>query len=134
MRKSARPSAFVPIGGKSSSRLPTLHICLKAVRMRALIRSMLRGAVFSLAAALALLCGLEITGLYADMAAPAGSPALLSQHPLSYLALSAAAFAGAFALAAFLTLLRVPDAAVLARKADRALALAERLSTALEVD
>jgi hypothetical protein len=111
-----------------------LRACLKAVETRLRIGSILRGAVFSLVAALALLCGLEIAGLYFDMAAPGGSLALLSERPLSYLAFSAAAFAGAFALATLLAFLRSPDAAALARKADRALALAERLSTALEVD
>ena len=116
------------------TRLPTLRACLKAVRVRMRIKSMLRGAVFSLVAALALLCGLEISGLYFEMAAPAGSLALLSEHPLSCLAFGAAALACAFALATFLAFFRTPDAAVLARKADRALALQERLSTALEVD
>jgi hypothetical protein len=95
---------------------------------------MLRGAVFSLVAALALLCGLEISGLYFEVAAPGGSLAPLSEHPLTYLACSAAAFACAFALATLLAFLLTPDAATLARKADRALALQERLSTALEVD
>jgi hypothetical protein len=95
---------------------------------------MLRGAVFSLVAALALLCWLEISGLYFDLAASSGSLAPPSEHPLSYLASSAAAFACAFALATLLAFLRTPDAAVLARKADRVLALQERLSTALEVD
>jgi hypothetical protein len=102
--------------------------------MRSRIGSILRGAVFSLVAALALLCGLEIAGLYLDMAAPGDSLAVPSERPLFYLALSAAAFACAFALAALLAFIRSPDAAALARKADRALALAERLSTALEVD
>jgi hypothetical protein len=102
--------------------------------MRTRIRSVLRGAVFSLVIALALLCGLEVAGLYADMAAPAGSLALLSEHPLSWLAFSAAAFACAFTLATLLAFLRTPDPAALARKADRALALQERLSTALDVD
>src|SRR6266436_993312 len=116
------------------TRLPTLRACLKAVRVRMRIKSMLRGAVFSLVAALALLCGLEISGLYFDVAASGGSLALLSEHPLSYLVCRAAAFACAFALATLVAFLRTPDAAVLARKADRALALQERLSTALEVD
>src|SRR6266436_10075233 len=124
----------MPIPGNPGTRLPTLRTCLKVVRMRTRIRSILRGAVFSLVAALALLCGLEIARFHFDMAAPAGSLVLLSEHPLSYLAFSAAAFAGAFALATFLAFFRTPDAAVLARKADHALALQERLSTALEVD
>jgi hypothetical protein len=95
---------------------------------------MLRGAVFSLVAALALLCGIEISGFYFDVAASGGSLALLSEHLLSYLACSAAAFACAFALAIFLAFLWTPDAAALARKADHVLSLQERLSTALEVD
>src|SRR6266446_6624254 len=124
----------MPIQRNPGTRLPTLRACLKAARMRTRIRSMLRGAVFSLVAALALLCGLEISGLYFEMAAPAGSLALLSEHPLSCLAFGAAALACALALATFLAFFRTPDAAVLARKADRALALQDRLSTALEVD
>jgi hypothetical protein len=134
MRKSAQPSTLMPIPGNPGTRLPTLRACLEAVRMRTLMRSLLRGAVFSLVAALALLCGLEIAGLCFDMAASAGSLALLSEHPLFYLAFGAAVFACAFALATLVALLRMPDAAVLARKADRALALQERISTALEVD
>src|SRR6266446_3688814 len=124
----------MPVQRNFGTRLPTLRACLKAVRVRTRIKSMLRGAVFSLVAALALLCGLEISGLYFEMAAPAGSPALLSEHPLSGLAFSAAAFACALALATLLAFLWTPDAAVLARKADRVLAFQERLSTALEVD
>jgi len=111
-----------------------LRACLRAAETRSRIGSILRGAVFSLVAALALLCGLEIAGLYFDMAAPADLLALPSQHPLFYLAFSAAAFACTFAFASLLAFIRSSDAAVLARKADRALALAERLSTALEVD
>jgi hypothetical protein len=124
----------MPIPGNLGTRLPTLRACLKAVRVRTRIESMLRGAVFSLVAALALLCGFEISGLYSDMATSGGLLAPLSEHRLSYLAFSAAAFACAFALATLLAFLRTPDAAVLARKADRVLALQERLSTALEVD
>jgi hypothetical protein len=131
---SARPSAFRPMTESAGTRLPTLHARLKALRTRSRIRSMLRGAVFSLIAALALLCGLEISGLYFDTAASGGLPAPLSEHRLSYLAFSAAAFACAFVLATLVAFLRTPDAAVLARKADRVLALRERLSTSLEVD
>jgi len=124
----------MPMAENAGTRLPALRACLKAVRTRARIGSILRGAVFSVVAALALLCGLEIAGIYLDMAALAGSLALPPQHPLFYLAFSAAAFAGAFAFASLLAFIRSPNAAALARKADRALALAERLSTALEVD
>jgi hypothetical protein len=102
--------------------------------VRTRIKAMVRGAVFGLVATLALLCGLEISGLYFETAAPAGSLAPLLERPVSSLAVSAAAFAGAFALAIFLAFFRTPDTAALARKADRALALQERLSTALDVD
>src|SRR5882672_9432559 len=112
----------MPIPGNPGTRLPILRACLKAARTRSRIRSMLRGAVFSLVAALALLCWLEISGLYFDLAASSGSLAPPSEHALSYLASIAAAFAGAFALATLLAFLRTPDAAVLARKADRVLA------------
>ena len=121
---SAPPSAFTPMAESAGARLPTLRACLRAAEMRSRIGSILRGAVFSLVAALALLCGLEIAGLYLDMAAPGDSLAVPSERPLFYLALSAAAFACAFALAALLAFIRSPDAAALARKADRALALA----------
>jgi hypothetical protein len=131
---SARSSAFTPMTESAGTRLPTLRARLKAVQTRARIRSTLRGAVFSLVAALALLCGLEISGLYFDVAASGGLLAPLSEHRPSYLAFSAAAFACAFVPATLLAFLRTPDAAVLARKADRVLALHERLSTALEVD
>src|SRR5258708_39312275 len=109
------------------TRLPVLRGRLKAVRTRSRVRSMLRGAVVGLVAALALLCGLEISGLYFDVAASGGALALLPEYPLSYLACSAAAFAFAcaFALVALLAFLRTPDAAALARKADRVLALQE---------
>src|SRR5258707_11364791 len=131
---SAQPSVLMPMIESAGTRLPVLRARLRAVRTRSRVRSMLRGAVFGLAAALALLCGLEISGLYFDVAASGGALALLPEYPLSYLACSAAAFACAFALVALLAFLRTPDAAALARKADRVLALQERLSTALEVD
>jgi len=118
----------------ADTRLPALRGSLKAVRMRARVALMLRGSVFSLVVALTLLCGLEIFGLYFEMAAPASSAAAPSGQPLSYAAWSVAAFACTFALATVLAVLLTPDFATLARTADRALALQERLSTALEVD
>src|SRR5258707_14602850 len=131
---SAQPSVLMPMIESAGTRLPVLRARLRAVRTRSRVRSMLRGAVFGLVAALALLCGLEISGLYFDVAASGGALALLPEYPLSYHACSAAAFACAFALVALLAFLRTPDAAALARKADRVLALQERLSTGLEVD
>jgi hypothetical protein len=125
--------ASVPTS-ENADRLPASRACLEAMRMRSRMASMLRGAIFSLVAALALLCGLEILALYSDIAAPAASLAAPSGQPFSYIAWSVAAFACAFALATVLAFLRTPDIAMLARKADRALALQERLSTALEVD
>jgi hypothetical protein len=133
-RRSAQPSTYMPMAENAGTRLPALRACLKAVRTRSRIGSILRGAVFSLVAALALLCGLEIAELYLDRAGPGGSLALVPAHPLSDFAFGTAAFAVALALATLLAFIRSPDAAALARKADRALALAERLSTALEVD
>jgi hypothetical protein len=119
-----------PMPEYAGSRLPALHACLKAARTRSRIGSMLRGTVFSLVAALALLCGLEVFGIFFNMAVPAASHAALSEQ----LAFSAAVFACALALAAILSFLLTPDMATLARAADRAFALQERLSTALEVD
>jgi hypothetical protein len=102
--------------------------------MRARVVSMLRGTVFSLAAALVLLCGLEVLVLCFNMAAPTALLATLPGHPLLYLAFSGAVFGGALALTTSLAFLPTPDIATLARATDRALALQERLSTALEVD
>jgi hypothetical protein len=95
---------------------------------------MLRGSIFSAVAALALLCGLEIFGLYFAWATPAASLGTPSGQPISYVAWSVTVFAGAFAAATFLAFLLTPDIATLARKVDRALALQERISTALEID
>src|SRR5262245_28144801 len=106
----------MPIPRNPGTRLPALRACLKRMRVRTRIKAMVQGAVFGLVATLALLCGLEISGLYFETAAPAGSLAPLSEHPVSSLAVSAAAFAGAFALATFLALFRTPDEAALARK------------------
>jgi hypothetical protein len=127
-------SARRSVQGNPGTRLPTLRTRLKAVQARSRIRSMIRGAVFSLVAALGLLCGLEISRIYFDVALPVAPLVPPSEHSLSYLAFSAAAFACAFALATLLAFVRTPPAAVVARKADRALALQARLSTALEVD
>jgi hypothetical protein len=113
----------------ASSRLPALRACLKAARGRARIGSMLQGTVFSLVAALALLCGLEAFGFFIDVA-PAASRATLSEHLMFSIAVLACALALATALAFVLT----PDMRTLARAADRTFALQERLSTALEVD
>jgi hypothetical protein len=115
-----------------ATRLPALRESLKAVRMRSRARLMLRGAVFSLVAALALLCALEILKFYFDIASPAASIAAQSEQ--RYVAWSVAAFACAFALAMVVAFLLTPDIVTLARKVDRVLALQERLSTALEVD
>src|SRR5262249_38459627 len=118
----------------AGTRLPALRARLRATQVRSRIGSMLRGAVFSLVAALALLCGLEVFGLHFDIAAPVASLSALSERPLSYFAFSGVAFAGALLLAIVLAFLLTPDIATLARAADHTLALQERLSTALEVD
>jgi hypothetical protein len=115
-----------------ATRLPSLRDSLTAMRMRSRIRLILQGAVFSLVAALVLLCGLEILGLLFDVAAPAASIAAPSGQLC--VAWSVAAFACAFAFVTSLAFLLTPDIATLARKVDRTLALQERLSTALEVD
>ena len=127
-------AAPMPTPENAGTRLPALRARLRATQVRSRIGSMLRGAVFSLVAALALLCGLEVFGLYFDITASVASLSALSEHPLSYFAFSGAAFAGALVLAIVLAFLLTPDVATLARAADRTLALQERLSTALEVD
>ena len=127
-------AAPIPTPENAVTRLPALRARLRATQVRSRIGSMLRGAVFSLVAALALLCGLEVFGFYFDIAAPVASLSALSEHPLSYFVFSGAAFAGALLLAIVLAFLLTPDIATLARSADRTFALQERLSTALEVD
>ena len=126
--------APMPVSADTGTRLPALRACLKTARARSRVGSMLRGAVFSLVVALALLCGLEVFVLYFDKAAPTASLAALSGHSLYFLVFGVAAFACALALAFILACLFSPDLATLARAADRTFALQERLSTALEVD
>ena len=126
--------ALIPASTTAGGRLPALRAYLKRAQMRARVGSILRGTVVSLVAALVLLCGLEVLVLYFNMAAPTALFATLPGHPLFYLAFSGAAFACALALATVLAFLLTPDIATLARATDRALALQERLSTALEVD
>jgi hypothetical protein len=95
---------------------------------------MLRGAVWSLLLALLVLCTLEAMTVFLDGWPAARWLPVLSDNPsLNHVALSASAFAGAFAIAVLLTVLCAPDLAALARAADRRCALKERLSTALEV-
>jgi len=134
MSVSVSASALILTPESGGTRLPALRARLKATQVRSRIGSMLRGVVFSLVAALALLCGLEVSRLYFDTAAPSTSLFALSELPLSYLAFSTAVFACALVLATVLAFLLTPDIATLARAADRTLALHERLSTALEVD
>lgn len=124
-------SAATPTLENADTRLPALRDSLNAVRTRSRLALMLRGLVFSLVVGLAALCGLEIFGLCFDIATPTalGAP---SGQP--FLAWSVTVFGCAFALATVSAFLLTPDIATLARKVDRALALKERLSTALEVD
>ena len=126
--------APTPASANAATRLPALRARLKQAQARWRLGSVLEGMVFSLVAALALLCGFQVFALYFDHAAPTASLAALSGHPLYALAFSVAVFACALALAIILALLLTPDLATFARKADRAFALQERLSTALEVD
>jgi hypothetical protein len=126
--------ALTPALTTAGDRLPALRACLQRAQMRSRVGAMLRGTVFGLVAALVLLCGLEVLVLYFNMAAPAAWFATLPRHPLLYVAFSGAVFAGALVLATTLAFLLTPDIATLARATDRALALQERLSTALEVD
>jgi len=95
---------------------------------------MLQGAAFSLVAALVVLCGLEVLGIYRDVAVTVASLAELPEYFVSDLALSGAVCMCTLALATIVVFLCTPDIATFARTADRALALQERLSTALEVD
>jgi hypothetical protein len=121
------------VDGASPSRLPALRACLKAAQLRTRAKSVVRGAVFSLVATLALLCGLKMFALYFDSAAPTWL-ATLSQHPFYHVAFGLAAFGGALVIAIVLAFLCTPDLATIARAADRTFALKERLTTALEVD
>ncbi|HMA74009.1 MAG TPA: hypothetical protein VKP67_21375 [Xanthobacteraceae bacterium] len=124
----------VPVPGNGDTALPALRRCLKAARARSRVKWMLQGAAFSLVAALVVLCGLEVLGIYRDAAATVTSLAELPEYFVSDLALSGAVFMCTLALASIVVFLCTPDIATFARTADRALALQERLSTALEVD
>jgi hypothetical protein len=126
--------APIPASTTAGGRLPALRACLKRARLRARVVSILRGTVFGLVAALVLLCGLEVLVLYFNTTAPTALLATLPGHPLLYLAFSGTVFGCALVLATALAFLLTPDIATLARATDRALALQERLSTALEVD
>jgi hypothetical protein len=125
--------ASTPASANSSTRLRALHACLEAAQARARAGTMLRGTVFSVIAVLALLCGLEVVDLYFNSATSALPPGRFG-NPFGYLAFCVAALVCALALAAILAFLFTPDLATLARAADRAFALQERLSTALEVE
>jgi len=122
-----------PASSGAVTRLPALRAGLERVRARWRLGAVLTGAVFALVTGLAVLCGLEgftmiLAGISDRFVAP-------TEHPFfDHLVLSGAAFACVLAIAFVLAFVVAPDLAALARAADRALALRERLSTALEVD
>jgi hypothetical protein len=117
--------------GHDATRLPALHACLCGVRRRWRTGALLAGAVWSLVAALALLCGQKAATLLPF--GGVGSLAL-SVESTPLVGIVFGTFAAAFALDCVLTCLRTPDLRSFARAADQKLALRERLSTALEVD
>jgi hypothetical protein len=123
--RAAAPSA--------STELPVLRACLETARRRARAALVLRGAVLVTVAALALLCGLELFAVLFEGGAAVAIASPLGL-PLSAQALCLAIFIGALALAVVLAFALTPDPAALARAAERAFALRERLSTALEVE
>ena len=118
----------------ADTRLPAMRACLTHARSRWRRGSLLRGAVWCLLLGLVVLCTLEGMTAFTDgWPAARWLPALSGNPLLNHVALSAIAFAGAFAVAVLLTFLLTPDLPALARAADRTFALQERLSTALEV-
>jgi hypothetical protein len=119
--------------GDGATRLPALRACLRGVRRRWRIGALLASTVWSLVAALALLCGQKAATLLTFGTAMSGSFAIdVESAPLVGLVFGT--FAVAFALGCVLTYLRTPDLRCFARAADQKLGLRERLSTALEVD
>jgi hypothetical protein len=120
------------VSGEGRTRLPVLHGCLRGARRRWRIGALLTSAVWSVVAALALLCGQGAAALLFPGPATAG-PLRLGE-PMSPVAIVLGAFAVAFMLGCVVTYLRTPDLRSFARVIDRKLALRERLSTALEVD
>jgi hypothetical protein len=119
------------VSDRTATRLPVLRDRLEATRRRARHALILRGAVFSLVTTLALLCAVEAIGFY--QIATTSTSAVAAAALSSYVAWGVVAFVCAFSLAAIFAYIFTPDVATLARKADRAFGLQERLSTALEV-
>jgi hypothetical protein len=115
----------------ASRGLPLLQSRLLDARRRWRLRTVLHGAVWSMAFGLAVFCALATANLLTARAPVL--PMLPAQPFANQLAAGAIAFACALAVACLTALLRAPDLPWLARAADRKFALRERLSTALEV-
>ena len=119
----------------TSTALPALRASLGRLRRRWRWRAMLAGVAWSIAAALAVLCGLEALAIVSGaIGSPSGFAGVTALPLRSALALTAAAFGLALTVAAVVAFIVTPDTAALARAAEQELALRERFSTALEVD
>ena len=127
------PQASRAAGPSSATELPVLRACLQAARRRARVALVLRGAVLGTVTVLTLLCGLELFALLFERGATAAIASLFGL-PFSVQAFCLAAFVGGLALVLVVACVLTPDTAALARAAERAFALQERLSTALEVE
>jgi hypothetical protein len=104
--------------GDGATRLPALRACLRGVRRRWRIGALLASTVWSLVAALALLCGQKAATLLTFGTAMSGSFAIdVESAPLVGLVFGT--FAVAFALGCVLTYLRTPDLRCFARAADQ---------------
>ncbi len=118
----------------ADTRLRAVQACLTRARSRWRLGALVRGAVWSLVLGLGVFCTLQAMAAFLDGWPAAGWLPVLTANPvLDHVAMSAIAFADAFAVALLLMFLRAPDFAALARAADRKFVLRERLSTALEV-
>src|SRR5207248_9434005 len=111
--RATQAAGEMSVGEGTDTSLPTVRACLMHARSRARLGSVLRGAVWSLLLGLIVLCTLEATSAFLNWRPTHWLPALSGTPLLNHLALSAIAFAGAFAIAVLLTFLLAPDFAAL---------------------
>jgi len=116
-----------------ATRLPVLRACLRSARRRWRVGALLTCAVWSVIAALALLCLQAAAALWYEGGAISGLMASGTASPTA-IAPALGLFGAAFAIGCLVLCLRTPDLGNFARAADQRLALREQLSTALEVD
>lgn len=114
--------------------LPGVWARLTQTRSRWRLWSVLQGVVWSLVLGLVVFCALQVMVIFLDgWTAERWLPVLSESPALFQVALSVIVVAGGLAVTVLVTFLVAPDLPALARAADRAFGLQERLSTALEV-